>query len=162
MKKLNTYENFISEFFIKNKISKEIILLSEELKKFINKIFPNLLLIDNIFYGKESKIYVLDIYAGHILQKNMEDNLDKIIGLYYNPRSKLTMYVFINKFDFMINIQKFIDNIREKYAVDMRNYITTMKEGNRYWITSDKVNFIIKELTLEKYQIFIDSIKYNL
>jgi len=160
-------KSFLQKYYKKNKLPIEVDKLGDNLTNFIQKNFKNILVKKYIFKRfDKSDSPIVGIHAGYILPKhnlypNSVHDDEKIIGLYYNKNTKLVMYVFIKRYDFMNNMQLFLDNIMDKYAVDIF-YLPNLKEGNRYWISIDKIDTIINELTQENYKLFLSTKKYNL
>jgi len=87
----------------------------------------------------------------------------RFTGLYYNPDTKLTMIDFMPQNDNVLDsLSDYLSHVISKYAADKRNYITTMKEGVRFWVELKDIKNIIKDINQKDFDFFMDANKYNL
>ena len=86
------------------------------------------------------------------------------INLYYNSKIKMLMLAIIPQTNApdLVDIQNFLEHIFPDYADERRNYITTMKDGTRFWIELDKIKNVIDEINDEAFDFFTNVKKYNL
>ena len=86
------------------------------------------------------------------------------INLYYNSNTKMLMLAIIPqpRVPELVDIQNFVEHIISNYEEDRRDYLTTMKEGTRFWIKLDKIKKVTDEINNEAFDLFTNANKYNL
>lgn len=85
----------------------------------------------------------------------------RILGLYYNKKTKLIMFDFINPCNISKETQDFLYWIFTKYSVSVKNYKNSLTLGKRIWININDSNKIISELSKEKFKLYTSTTKFN-
>jgi hypothetical protein len=166
---IKTYESFIGNFFTKRKkLPPEILNLSKVLINFINSI-PD----KRHWDGWDAKEYIYqpkdkkesDVISIFVDPHDMGSDVI-FIKLYYNEDRKSIMFTIIkNSKSSAITIQDFLDYILagKYYKTSEHGSIGSIFGSHiRYWINLSRIEDIIKELTLENYDLYINANKYNL
>jgi hypothetical protein len=166
---IKTYESFIGNLFRKRKkLPSEELQLSKVLVDFFNSIpdkrhWDGWDAKENIYKVQDKK--ESDVISIFIDPHDMGSDV-VFIKIYYNEDRKSIVFTIIkNSADDLITIQDFLDYILagKYYKTSEHGSIGSIFGSHiRYWIKLDKIEEIIKEITIENYDLYINANKYNL
>jgi len=160
MKYISTYENILTNLFKKKEtLPKEVIDFGESLMKFIEKninnkewdVFTNM-----PHKNKYNKISIfIDPY-------DMDDAAE-IVELFYNVENSRILYCFIPKLNFLDDIKNYLKYIIKQIKIgDLHTAGSYAKNEDRFFIPVDKIDYIIKKLNDEEFELFKTSRKFNI